>query len=637
MCGIGGVIGADALSVDVLIRTSGLMRHRGPDDEGYYLSLDRKHYQSCAGRDTHPDLAGLGRIEGEGAFTVGLVHRRLSIQDTSSAGHQPFISDDARYAIVYNGELYNVDEIRDDLIEQGFTFHSSGDTEVVLQAFRHWGQSCFARFVGMWALAIWDSKSQTLLLSRDRFGIKPLFYCDQGGKFAFASEVKPLLTLAGARPMMNDSVASHFLTYGLMPEQDMIFDGVHQVEPGTNILFTAKNRTVVATRYYDLRGAVEARGQDPISFQEYASTLAAAVNSHMIADDDVVVGSCLSGGLDSSAIVSIMADDPARISTVTAVFPEQPVDESGFAQAVAGNFSQVCFNATTPTADGLLQDLDSLVRFQEVPFRSTSMYAQWCVMKKAQEIGIKVLMDGQGADETLGGYSYFLGINLLEQLRKFRLSYFARELRSFGNRQGIDSRRELLRGMYYSLPNSLRHELGHRFRTSAGFSRLDGREYGTPDSGGSTLREASLSAVQYGLSDLLRYEDRNSMAFSIESRVPFLDHRLVETSIAMASYNKIVNGWQKYPLRLAIERRLPQSVVWRRDKKGFVTPQGTWFNALRTEFRQFVNESEVPDFFVRSKLLELQEAESLGGSQQTEYWRALLFLKWYQVMIRSEW
>jgi asparagine synthase (glutamine-hydrolysing) len=551
MCGIAGqyCFGDGKPDTDLLSRMSRLLAHRGPDGEGT-------------------------RICG----SAGLVHRRLAIIDLSEDALQPMTSEDGTLWLVFNGEIYNYIELREELAAKGHRFSSASDSEVILHAYEEWGTECLQHFNGMWAFAIWDEKNQRLFCARDRFGIKPFYYTQVDGSFLFASEIKALLAHPGAGTKPDEAMLGTYLAWGILDHSDRtMFDGIFQLEPAHGIVVTAEGAQALF-RYWDVKISPEI--QSEISDSEAASRLLAllrsAVSLHL--RSDVPVGTCLSGGIDSSTLTVLIntlireeapASAGSRQKTFSAVFSDKRFDESRYIDNVIAA-TGVDGRRTEPTPDKLWDDLDRLVYMQDEPFGSLSIYAQYCVMRIAKE-RVKVVLDGQGADELLAGYLAYQACYIRELIG--RLCWRA-------------ACREIL--------GSFRH---HRHFFMNAVKQLAVRKKrrsllkGTPPA--IDRYAGNLEAVLYreltstNLPSLLHYEDRNSMAFSIESRVPYLDVRLVEYIASLPLGQKIESGVTKTVLRHAAKGLIPESVRCRMDKMGFVTPEEVW---MKEDLRPFMME-----------------------------------------------
>jgi asparagine synthase (glutamine-hydrolysing) len=612
MCGIYGIWQLDGKPLDLtaLEWATTRLRHRGPDDEGYLLvDPQNQHAQLCGGRDTTPAL-NLPRLEtfrGE-PFSFGFGFRRLAILDLSPAGHQPMSSPDGRFWLVFNGEIYNYLELRHELSTQGYTFHTGTDSEVILAAYQAWGRECLSRFNGMWGMAIWDFQERSLFLARDRFGVKPLYYTAESGHFAFGSEIKALVGVKGIPFRPNDEAIYHYLSRGQVPESrsgNTFFLGVYSLPPGQALLVSQEGVRVY--RYWDLGHQDEPMNQ-PFErlLEEYRALFEDSVRLRL--RSDVAVGTCLSGGIDSSAIVCTIN----RLMTQQGFTSEQIGQQQRTFSAVyemQGPFNERIYidkvlestgaqgNFTWPTADRLQREAEQMVWHQDEPFQSTSIFAQWCVMSKVRERGVTVLLDGQGADEILGGYrpyNQYLG----DLLRKGRYLTALQESRAISENTNTKGWRFLLPALAKQLGLPLPES-----RKKANQFRHMNRQALAPElfEAGLAWEQSSSSELQFrddrrllgktglnldehlreilessSLPLLLRYEDRNSMAYAIEARVPFLDYRFVQYNFGPAAPWRIHQGWTKYILRQAMQPMVPAEILWRKDKIGFGTPEQAW-------------------------------------------------------------
>ena len=642
MCGIGGIVNLEGVNTLELHKMSLVLQHRGPDDEGFLLLDTQNKTQYLKGDDTIDQLAGLPHIQDTRHETqdkrLGLLHRRLSVLDLSAAGHQPMSYAEGRFQLVFNGEIYNYKELRTELKTVGCAFTSDSDTEVILAAYQQWGKSCVTKFAGMWAIALLDVEKNELFLSRDRFGIKPLYYTSAQNKFAFASEIKALLALDFVEPEANMTSVFEYVCFGATADPSSnLFKQIKPLAPGHNMVLNVNTLNTDISCYYNLEKNIDTYNlpSDNNIQQTFSALLDNAINIHLRAD--VPVGSTLSGGLDSSTLVAIASRkmEGKTFKTFTAAYHEKDIDESDFARKVIASQKNIDGHFTYPNANTYWQDIDELIWHQDLPINSTSMFAQWEVMKLAKQQNTKVLLDGQGADEILGGYYNFAGLYLIEKLKRSNVPAFFTERKELKNKFAPNINNALGRAAYYYLPEFLQRNIRAKKRLGMGFVSADYQNQLTniyvPARGGRTFKEQSLLSTQFGLQDLLRYEDRNSMAFSIESRVPFLDHRLVEFSIALNNDWKIKNGWTKYILRKTAEPLLDKEVVWRKYKMGFLTPQKLWKLQSKKELDTFVNEVKMPGFLDKDYLLKLNNADINDSSHLSEFWKIVSFLKWAEI------
>jgi asparagine synthase (glutamine-hydrolysing) len=572
MCGIAGIVAPADVGpdrADALGQMLGAIRHRGPDDEGRLVV---------------------------GPVAIGM--RRLSILDPTPAGHQPMCSPDGRHAIVYNGEIYNFLELRRELEAGGARFTTDTDTEVILAAYAAWGASCTARFNGIWAFAIWDTRDETLFLSRDRFGVKPLFVAEVGGRLAFCSEIKGLLTAPWVSGEPDAGVVRDFLVDNLVDHSDRtFFAAIRRVPAAHNVVRTRDGR-LQTTRYWgppalNEDATLRPHSGDKARIEEIRQLLIDAVALEL--RSDVPIGSCLSGGVDSSSIVAtaaalrdgrvdlglthIRARERAPQLAFFAEFHDEGIDERRFVDEVVTR-TAADLRTVTPSAADFRSSLSAIVRAQDEPFLSTSIVAQYHVMRIANEAGIKVLLDGQGADETFGGYPHYVPMAMGGAVGSGDAVALRSVLRAVGRRRSLVPQfagHLVLGGR--AVPRRLRRDrlpdawLGARLRAADGAGP-------TPEEiGPGTVLARGLwrQIASEHLPSLLRYEDRNSMAFGIEARVPFLDHRLVEAALLMPDRLKLTpDGERKVGLRRAVRGLVPDEILDRTDKVAFQTPERRW-------------------------------------------------------------
>lgn len=554
MCGIAGIV-ARTGKLDPGRRIKEMtdaVRHRGPDGEGHWVD---------------------GR--------VALGHRRLAILDLSPAGHQPMASADGRHIVTYNGEIYNFVEVREELEALGHRFRSQSDTEVLLAAYAAWGTDCLSRLNGMWSFALYDRDRGILFAARDRFGEKPFHYVETEDAFAFGSEIRQLLPLLGA-VRANPAAVSDYLLGGVpLQSTETFFDGVSNLAAGHYLVYDLKSDRCSVHRYYNLAdrlAGVEDR-TGPEAVRAFRQLFEDSVRLRL--RSDVQVGTCLSGGLDSSCVSMLAArlhgaQSRTPFTAITAISEDPALSEEGFAGEVvrAGGLNWI---RTRPSYEDFRNTLARVVRQQEEPFPSPSICMQSFVMQAARDNGVVVLLDGQGADETLLGYE------------RYYCAYALAVWRQQGTREVVRWQRQALQNnamltslrfaalAVRDLSPALRylHYLGRAPHLSPRPPMPDWvRRYARACL---DLRSLQILEVENtGLPPLLRFEDKNAMAHSIETRLPFLDHRLVEHCIALAWNLKMSDGWSKWIARKAMEDVLPPTIAWRRSKLGFAAPEGLW-------------------------------------------------------------
>lgn len=597
MCGLYASIGfaPDEARIDVVA-------HRGPDGRGW-------------------------RVHDSPAGPVALGHRRLAIIDTSDAGLQPMVDPSGRYWLIFNGEIYNYVELREEMRARGEVFTSDSDSEVLLGAIALWSEAALDRLRGMFAFLLWDDRDKRLFAARDRFGIKPLYIVNGPHGIALGSEIKQLLGLPGVSGRMNVARVHDFLASGTLDHTaETMFESVTQLRGGECLTIDASRPVprVTLRRWY-------AAGADDLHLTEDEATarfhdlLTDAVRLHL--RSDVPVGSCLSGGLDSSSIVCLMArmmganTGGPRVKTVSAAYPNTEVDETPFMDAVVDHARTEPY-FVCPKAEDVMARAADITWHQDEPFGSTSIFAQWCVFEEARRIGAKVMLDGQGADELLAGYRHAFPYHLVDLMRSGQLVTLWRTMRERRRHHGASVLTQLAtmavpvtpsalvpalqrQGSALVLHDWLGSDLIRARGNQEGVGSLAARLLGLPPA--RDLRShCILHTFASNLQMLLHWEDRNSMAHSIESRVPFLDHPLVEFSLALGGEHKIVGSDTKRVLRRAMVGILPEMVRLRSDKLGFATPEGTW---MRGTLRQAIGEA------VETTLRRYPELFNLAGTR----------------------
>ena len=611
MCGIVGIIGLNGREVDlgVLQRMNDVQAHRGPDGEGFLA------VREASGRleNVFLDRAENGRAGG--APRVGLGHRRLAILDLSDRGLQPMTVGGSDTWIVFNGEIYNHLELKRELEAGGVVFTTRTDTEVLLQAYLRWDVGCLERLEGMFGFAIWDGRRRRLFCARDRLGIKPLYYATPDGHFLFGSEMKALLEFPGVAPVPNDEAVFAYLIHGNCDYGERTMLRQIKALPAAHALtLDLSNGQPVTWRYWTLEPSPDPSLSDQTRIEQLRDLLTRATRSHLISD--VRVGSCLSGGLDSSTIACMVGmlqrEQPEAVrsvgsnfATFTACWEQRELDEREYARAAAGAAGSAP-HLVFPTPEDFWDNFACMAWHQDMPFSTVSFYAQWRVMRAAREAGVKVLLDGQGGDEVFGGYAKFRYAYLASLVRGARLATLARETAGMlrqGDRYLLD-----LRQGYRYLPPALRRLLG----VDSLLTRVLRADWGRSASSESTpatrwWRNARGKAagspatimqriqvddiVVDTLPHLLRMEDRSSMAFSLEARVPLLDHRLVEFGLSLPDHLKVQGGWSKFAIRQAMRGIMPDEVRLRRTKLGFAAPDRQWLaKDLRPQVTELIHE-----------------------------------------------
>lgn len=590
MCGIAGIIADGPVNLHAVEAMTARMSHRGPDDAGHWQSVDRR--------------AVLG-------------HRRLSILDTSAAGHQPMERNGL--VLVFNGEIYNFIELRAELQGLGEAFRTGSDTEVVLAAYARWGEDCLSRFNGMFALALLDERRRRLVCARDRYGEKPFLFAPLPGLLAFASEYKALLSLAEVDRSIDEAALLRFAhrpATGLDDVRAGAFPAIHQLLPGERMVVDLDTLERRIDRYWT-------PARDPalagIGMEEAAARFRDLLTDsvRLRLRSDVPVGSCLSGGLDSGAIVMLtrrLLGDGVPYHVFTGRFPGTKADEWEYARRTAEAAGAVV-HQTEPDAAGFLADLPDFVWANELPVGSASQYAQFRVFRLAKEQGVTVLLDGQGADEVLGGYEQYFA----RYLGGLPAAERAEEEKAIRARYpgALDTPRQALSK---ALPLRLRHWLASAggkgsdllFGLTPGWaSRVAAANAPppTPEGWGPLAAELLRDSFTTHLPVLLRYGDRNSMIHSREVRLPFCDHRIAEFALSLDPRLLMGDAQTKRLLREAMRGILPEPVRTRWNKQGFLPPQDLWFGQGLAEAAEEVIED--PAF-------------AAAGHWNVGWWRALL-------------
>jgi asparagine synthase (glutamine-hydrolysing) len=612
MCGITGIVALNGRSIEpaALQTMNDIQAHRGPDGERFFLAWPD------GDRFAHALLPHTNAWAESHQVRVALAHRRLAILDLSDRGLQPMTVEGGREWIIFNGEIYNHIELRAELEKLGCRFTTRTDTEVLLQAYRYWGEECLTRLEGMYAFAIWDAARGQVFCARDRLGIKPFYYTVTNGHLIFASEIKALLTYPGMQVQPDDDAVVGFLVHANCDygERTVLRD-VRALPAAHSLTIDLASGRFSTRPYWQLAPWPVNGKRDPQYIERLRELLVSTTYKHLISD--VRVGSCLSGGLDSSAVVSLIGkvwrDSPEaatavgdRLYTFTSCYEHKEIDERTYAleaASAAGATPHLVF----PSAQDFWDAFPRIAWHQDMPFGSLSYYAQWRVMRAAREAGVKVLLDGQGGDEVFGGYAKFRYAYLASLLRDGNLTTFSRELGAIvrhGDKYVLDLRRG-----YRYLPRRLRGVLGvdsllqQVLQTDMALAvggdstpatrwwRYAAAANGDQFAGTFMQRMQVDDIMMDTLPQLLRHEDRSSMAFSLEARVPLLDHTVVEYGLSLPDRLKVRDGWSKVAVRHAMEGMVPEPVRWRKTKLGFAAPDRHWLTKdLRPQVTELINE-----------------------------------------------
>lgn len=624
MCGIAGGFwpGGSSMAVRQMESALDALRHRGPDHRGF------EHFSVPEG-------------------SVMLGHARLSVIDLSEAAHQPMHTADGRMSLIFNGEIYNYLELRDELEQSGAVFRTRSDTEVLLAAWSAWGQQALQRFVGMFAFVLIDHQRQTLTAARDGFGIKPLYYAQDPDGFRFASELPALRALRGGKNRLNWQRAYDYLVHGEYDfGADTFIQDVQCLLPGHVLSLDLRHQARPQLQRW---WAPRIDAAEPISFGDAATRLRSllldSVRLHL--RSDVPLGAALSGGLDSSAIVCAMRhlEPDAPIHTFSFIAPASIVSEEAWVDRVNRHVGAHAHKISISPLE-LATDLEDLIATQGEPFGSTSIYAQYRVFKLAREHGMTVTLDGQGADEMLGGYNAYPGQrirSLIEQGRAGDAWYFLHAWSQWPGR----SRWEGLKRVAGAYSGGSLHQMLRRINgmpsepewirpgplRDAGVT-LAFPEHASPyDMPGRRMMESLAKSLTHrGLPALLRHGDRNSMRFSIESRVPFLTSQLADFALALPEEHLVsLQGESKHLLRAAMRGIVPDEVLDRKDKIGFATPEKQWLLGMSGAVRAWLSDELHLPFLDQRKMVAAFDQIVAGQRPYTwQVWRWINFCHWYK-------
>lgn len=661
MCGISGIInkGQHSYTAKDIAAMTNVVSHRGPDDEGYVLFTGDAGFVAAGGESTSrgtwesdvPYKPSINIAAGETNYDIAFGHRRLSILDLSAYGHCPMSYANGRYWITFNGEIYNFNQLKEELGQLGHHFISHTDTEVVLAAYAQWGVGCLQKFNGMWAFAIYDIEAKEIFLARDRFGIKPLYYWAPPGKpFCFASEIKQFTVLPGWQATLNGQRAFDYLVYNMTDHTDeTMFAGVYHIPAGhyykssVNNIQTDKNGRVQLIKWYQPNYT-----SNNIPFNEAATAFEKyfkeSVKEHLVSD--VAVGSALSGGLDSTAIVceinNLLKEEGNRAAQKTFSYctaderynEKKWVDEAVKAVKVDAHY-------INETSAGAIEKALELVWYHDEPNQSQSELATYHVYKLAKDNNVKVLINGQGADEYLSGYEAFTNFRWLQLLKKGKFKKLNHEIANSTTYANDGILATYIHLCYYLVPSFVRVFFSKKTKSYKTLSalvslqHLKAKEQHPYDSMGyksdSIFSIAHRQLLHNPLPKYLRYEDRMSMANSVEARVPFLSHRLVEFATQLPADYLDGIGETKKLLLHGLRKIVPQAILSRKDKIGFVTSEEGWVKKeLTGQFRKQI-EAAIANSkgIIQPAALEYFDG-IVNGTQpfNYNYWRLIAFGEW---------
>ncbi len=657
MCGLSAIFahtGAQPLA-DPIRRMTDLVRHRGPDGEGFILWDQAGRAHAFGGDDTPADAYD-APIAAQPARTppgerlpavAALGHRRLAIVDLSAAGHQPMASPDGEHVIVFNGEVYNHNDIRRELEALGCRFTSRTDTEVILHAYRQWGVTCLDRFNGMFTIVIYAPRTRRVFIARDRFGVKPCYlWTSPQGFTAVASEIKQFTALPGWEARLDAQRTFDYLNYALTDHSEhTMFADVGQLRGGEcfeGSIDELSEHRQRRRRWYELRPEPLPRSAADAA-EQFRALFTDAVSLRLEAD--VPVGTALSGGLDSSSIVCVASNilrgngHGAGQSSFSACAEDPRYDERQHIERVIAH-TGVTPHYTFPRLHDFLDRLPTIIWHQDEPFGGASIFAEWEVFRLVGQTQVRVTLDGHGADELLAGYHTFFGPMLAGLARRGRFGALGREAAALRAMHGYGAgyvATRLADSLLPSWANALARRAGGRITSDVDW--METRALGiTTEDLPARLGARAHSARDYSVSQLLasslpvqlHWCDRDSMAHSIESRAPFLDYRLIEFVLGCPEEVRIGGGTTKRLQREGMKGILPEEIRQRRDKMGFVTPEEKWVRV--DEPRRFVELAGQAvaraEGIVNPRALDRARRIIEEGPFDTFVWRLILLSAW---------
>jgi asparagine synthase (glutamine-hydrolysing) len=593
MCGIAAIINKSKKAVDEqqIKQMTDIVVHRGPDGEGHYLNKN-----------------------------IALGHRRLSIIDLSDAGKQPMIWKE-KFVITFNGEIYNYLELKKELSEDGYSFSTHTDTEVILAAYEKWGNDCFNRFNGMWAIVIFDVVREVLVCSRDRFGVKPMYYFEDKDQFLIASEIKQILPFVNDKKPNYGRIGDYLFLNVTDHTNETFFKDIFSLRGGNILMYDLKTNNYEIERFYEMK--IDSTVQN-LSYKEakkeYSNKFLQSINLRL--RSDVPVGTCLSGGLDSSFIASTAAKiykekSNTSFKAITASSIDPEVNELKYAKQVV-DYCDLDWKITEPSYEKFWMDADEIMYSQEEPFGNPTVAMQYYVMQTARNNGVVVLLDGQGGDETLLGYSRYVAallspLSLIEKIQllwKFKFEY------------GYSVIDILKNYLWFSLPYAKVLRAKWKSRDVISLVKKEMNWDIVPDLASkykNVLELQKYELLKSQIPQLLKWEDKNSMRFSIETRLPFLDYNLVEFALALPHDYKNRNGYTKYIVRDNMENLVPDDIRWRKNKFGFNAPLSSWLKESE-KMLEYTNESPIIKYIFQNKQVKTENVYYL--------WRLYNLAKW---------
>lgn len=629
MCGIAGIINKKGKKIEKndIQKMIDIIAHRGPDAEGVYL---------------------------DESFGVG--HRRLSIVDLSKEGTQPMTSADGKYVISFNGEIYNYIEIRDELKAEGVKFHTKTDTEVIIEAYRMWGTACTKFFNGMWAFAIYDNDKKTVFLSRDRFGVKPLYMLERQDEVVFASEIKCILELFPEEKQVDETTLVRYFNY-IQEDGDehTFYKNIKNFPKAHNMIINLKDNTSSIESYWKIdKESFRHKWNTKNPYKQFRELFEDAIRIRLRAD--VPIGASLSGGLDSSSIVCVAKKKfGVTMNTFSSIYEEEDCNEEEFIDCVNREAKAIKHYIYPENSENILEDIKSLIYFHDGPCEEASPYSGFCVYRGVGDT-VKVLLDGQGADELFAGYLSGFAMyikDLVEQgqiwsrLKAVKVAASFKEAIPMHTSQVGEN--ELVQILGYRgykkytkkflKSNPKNKNISSDIWTDKFKSYSTEAEWEYPEDIKSNIEKLLYTQFNHCmLPRILHDVDRNSMAHSLEVRLPFLDYRIVEFSYALDSRYKIRNSWSKYIVRRGLKKYLPKKIYSRRNKMGFPAPFDVWIRDQRykTEFKEYIDKFAERGIVHKKILMDYYKRHLDGENYKYFLFKVIATEMWLEEWIDTE-
>lgn len=636
MCGLAGIFNLDGASINSqdLLKMTRIIRHRGPDDEGYLLiHTANKNIHHHVHDDTISEIkANSSVLPNHTNCNLGIGYRRLAIIDLSAKGHQPMADPSGQIWLSFNGEIYNYIEIREELIKLGHQFRTNSDSEVLIHAYLQWNEQCLGKFIGMFAFVIYDNRSSSLFIARDRMGIKPFNYFFDGNQFIWASEEKQIAAIIPNKISPNRQALLEFLQWNRQFETSATFITEIQQLPAAHYAIVSL-KGIELKKYWDIPLASE---REMLNESDSCNSIQALLSDSikLRLRSDVPLGIALSGGIDSSSICCLARKlTNQSIRTFSVFYEGKQYDERSYIQAV---LDQGGFQSTfqTGSKEITVEELTAWTYHQDAPTAGGSPFSAFLNYRNVRQAGIIVLLNGQGGDELFAGYPYFYKYYLAQCYQQGNIMEILKTTAALAFQQGFKTAisHNYLAKQRLQLDSVALRKLEHKKYASSNLYPETQMQINL-HTNHSFLSTALQNAIQIThLPHMLHWEDRNSMANSIESRVPFLDHRLVEKSFYIPDHLKLHQGETKYILRESMKPYVPEIILKRKDKIGFATPTSYWTHTvLKSAIMDMVHSS---DFLSRDwwhgKQIQDRITKDINQFGENELWKIFTSELWYQ-------